>query len=992
MTKPILKCPYWAWLCAYERNNIRTKLIILLLLCFLGLFFSLFVSADATSHTSANQSVKGLDAAPCSNWSYVTNIGGVIKYDPAVMASGDRLIITATGDDNAVWTNEFIPAAGLNEWYSLGGYLTSGTSMMQGDDGKIAVSAIGGDNIVWKQIYQSSKNWTKWQSTGSTQLGVLGPSEATVADLLYRVIKKNDNSVEIGRCSDNSPSCGMALSYCVGTGSAACCPGNACSYGNKCCPVGSCGWGENPAGECVPDNGQKDNEGFNGVCRRGLWKTETGGHGCSTNQFPCDDPNDICAENNCVANCTEGVCRITDDCRNWAYIDSLGGQVTSRPIMQKWLNSYIIAVRGMDNNVWIREWSEHNLTDWHMLNGKQTLELPKFSIENDGLWLYIKGTDNIIYKARYSNAGNWLAFAPAGNLDADFKGLRSNVADGYKIYTLGKVVKIGKCINESYPPWIGGQIIYEIAPKEFTSPNGPQTGNFKSLKEKIPYLADLGITGIWLAGYSWSDSHHFFNIWTQYACIRPDVLDPSLGTAQDFRDLTDEAHKYNIKIFLDVITHGVMNNSSLISENPSWFNGGSWRMTDYDWYNAKGDQKDLEQWWIDVWTDYIVNYGVDGFRLDINHDRWDLWAKIRYNAEQANRPILIFPELYDPQGLSKGVYDLYETDKAFLAYDDGIQINTGNTGERKFYMQYISCHDLPNYVLHGSRFSTAYNMFLPGIPLFMSGEEFNNPLNFVPAAGCLYPDENTWCGGLLYASVLQWDKLNESSNKAFFQDFKKIISIRKSEPVLAYYAESLADSNISIINDYNSSVAVPKPYARWHNNSLVMILGNNNETKDAKIYVNFSSVLAKSSVSRDYYILEDLWNGERKTITEADLNDYPIVVASDNFRLLKITSTSPCIPNTCGSLNYSCGSWVNGCEKVIFCGSCQSNQTCSGGGQCIFTTSTTTTLPIQCTLRGNYPPCDEVTLQEVINAINEWAVDEFTLLDVINLINAWAYG
>jgi hypothetical protein len=54
------------------------------------------------------------------------------------------------------------------------------------------------------------------------------------------------------------------------------------------------------------------------------------------------------------------------------------------------------------------------------------------------------------------------------------------------------------------------------------------------------------------------------------------------------------------------------------------------------------------------------------------------------------------------------------------------------------------------------------------------------------------------------------------------------------------------------------------------------------------------------------------------------------------------------------------------------------------------TTSSTTSLPVQCSLNGNYPPCDEVSLQEIINAINAWAIDEFALADVIHLINAWA--
>jgi hypothetical protein len=54
------------------------------------------------------------------------------------------------------------------------------------------------------------------------------------------------------------------------------------------------------------------------------------------------------------------------------------------------------------------------------------------------------------------------------------------------------------------------------------------------------------------------------------------------------------------------------------------------------------------------------------------------------------------------------------------------------------------------------------------------------------------------------------------------------------------------------------------------------------------------------------------------------------------------------------------------------------------------TSTTTTTQP--CALTGNYPPCDVISLSEVVDAINRWVVNEFALADVIHLINAWASG
>ena len=45
---------------------------------------------------------------------------------------------------------------------------------------------------------------------------------------------------------------------------------------------------------------------------------------------------------------------------------------------------------------------------------------------------------------------------------------------------------------------------------------------------------------------------------------------------------------------------------------------------------------------------------------------------------------------------------------------------------------------------------------------------------------------------------------------------------------------------------------------------------------------------------------------------------------------------------------------------------------------------------ILCSLAGDYPPCDDVSLSEVVDLINKWVDDEASLREVITLINAWA--
>lgn len=208
------------------------------------------------------------------------------------------------------------------------------------------------------------------------------------------------------------------------------------------------------------------------------------------------------------------------------------------------------------------------------------------------------------------------------------------------------------------PAWIKDLVIYEIATKGFTSPSGAATGNFNSLKSKLPYLRELGVTGIWLTGHNLCDARHFYNIWTQYAVIDPDKLDPALGSEAEFKRMVDEAHRNGIRIFLDTITHGLMESSPVVRQHPEWFRGNSWGMADFDW---AGGHPDLDDWWVKLYTSFVTRYGIDGFRLDVDIYRPDLWARIRRNAAALGHPVIIFEEV---NSAIEGVTDF--TQKGFL--------------------------------------------------------------------------------------------------------------------------------------------------------------------------------------------------------------------------------------------------------------------------------------------------------------------------------------
>ena len=59
----------------------------------------------------------------------------------------------------------------------------------------------------------------------------------------------------------------------------------------------------------------------------------------------------------------------------------------------------------------------------------------------------------------------------------------------------------------------------------------------------MPYLQELGITGIWMDPPSLQESRHFYNMWCRYGVMEPDKFDPILGPEEQLKTLVEEAHR-----------------------------------------------------------------------------------------------------------------------------------------------------------------------------------------------------------------------------------------------------------------------------------------------------------------------------------------------------------------------------------------------------------------------------------------------------------------
>lgn len=117
------------------------------------------------------------------------------------------------------------------------------------------------------------------------------------------------------------------------------------------------------------------------------------------------------------------------------------------------------------------------------------------------------------------------------------------------------------------PPWANNMVWYQIFPDRFhngdpsLNPEGVLPwgsdnihcctvytgGDLQGIIEKLDYLQDLGITGLYFCPVFQAPSNHRYDTINYYR------VDPKLGTNAQFRALVDKAHERGMKVMMDAV-------------------------------------------------------------------------------------------------------------------------------------------------------------------------------------------------------------------------------------------------------------------------------------------------------------------------------------------------------------------------------------------------------------------------------------------------------
>ncbi len=232
-----------------------------------------------------------------------------------------------------------------------------------------------------------------------------------------------------------------------------------------------------------------------------------------------------------------------------------------------------------------------------------------------------------------------------------------------------------------------GDVIYLIMPDRFADgdpannqppqspgtydrslPRGYHGGDLRGIRDRLPYLRELGVTALWLNPVYDNDNRSPSD-YHGYGAVDYYAVDEHLGSLAEFEELVKSAHQHRIKIFLDNVPNhcGPRHPWTEAPPQPDWFHGTvAQHLAARSPFDPLTDPHSVPRQWRDVvegWfanvlpdlnqenpdvTEYLVmntlwwveQSGLDGFRLDTfpyvsrrfwsewHHELWDAYPRL----------------------------------------------------------------------------------------------------------------------------------------------------------------------------------------------------------------------------------------------------------------------------------------------------------------------------------------------------------------------------
>lgn len=219
------------------------------------------------------------------------------------------------------------------------------------------------------------------------------------------------------------------------------------------------------------------------------------------------------------------------------------------------------------------------------------------------------------------------------------------------------------------PAWIEKGVIYQIFLDRFRSsapgggfahdldPNEIHGGTLRGVRDTLPYLADLGVTCLWLSPLHPAESYHRYDALDYYD------VDPRLGTKEDLKALTTRAHELGMHVLLDFVpSHVSWHHPAFLAARRDrhassfdWFTFDHWPEYYRSFLGAvpslpslRTESEGARAHVIEGARQWLRDYGIDGFRLDhaIGHGM-DFWSEFRRETHAVSPDVFLVGEVTD---------------------------------------------------------------------------------------------------------------------------------------------------------------------------------------------------------------------------------------------------------------------------------------------------------------------------------------------------------
>ena len=202
-------------------------------------------------------------------------------------------------------------------------------------------------------------------------------------------------------------------------------------------------------------------------------------------------------------------------------------------------------------------------------------------------------------------------------------------------------------------PWWADAVVYQVYPRSFADSDGDGIGDLAGLRDRLSYLAELGVDAIWLTPFYPSPLADGGHDVTDYLDV-----DPRLGSLSDWDALVETARAHRIRVLVDLVPNHCASDHPLFqralaagpgsSERelfifrpgrgpdgaappnnwPSSFGGPAWtRVADGQWYLHLFDSGQPDWNWRDprvqAMFESVIRFWLDrgaaGLRVDVAH-------------------------------------------------------------------------------------------------------------------------------------------------------------------------------------------------------------------------------------------------------------------------------------------------------------------------------------------------------------------------------------